>query len=146
LSRHRTLWAATEVEPDALKILRHMQIYPEAERDAAVALCATEALKPLLAILDKALRRGGGYLVGHRFTVADLNVFEVVRYAAPASNLFAGVPNVRSWFDAIGQRPAFKAMWARREAEPKGRLTNAAAAAGLKASQAPPVTRPASHG
>ena len=39
-------------------------------------------------VLDAALAKDG-YLVGGRFTVADINVAEVVRYAQAAPELFA---------------------------------------------------------
>jgi glutathione S-transferase len=40
-----------------------------------------------LEVLDQALA-ATGFLVGGRFTVADINVAEVVRYALPAPELF----------------------------------------------------------
>ena len=42
-----------------------------------------EALKGPFAVLDRALAKTG-WLVGGRFTVADINVAEIVRYAAGA--------------------------------------------------------------
>ena len=48
-----------------------------------MADAAVEALKGPFAVLDKALAKTG-WLVGGRFTVADLNVAEIVRYAQAA--------------------------------------------------------------
>ncbi|MDE2582535.1 MAG: glutathione S-transferase family protein [Rhodospirillales bacterium] len=111
-----TLWAATECETPAL---RAMQNAPSAKtRDAAVYAASVSALKPKVAVLDKALRAGGGYLVGRRFTVADLNVAEIIRYAQAAPELFVDAPNLQSWIAACQSRPAFVAMMAEREAEP----------------------------
>ena len=76
-----------------------------------------EALKGPFAQLDKALARTG-WLVGGRFTVADINVAEIVRYAAGTKALFDANPNVKKWYDACVGRPAYKKMWAEREAEP----------------------------
>jgi len=59
-----------------------------------------------------------GYLVGGRFTVADINVAEVMRYAMPAPELFDAAPRVKTWLAACHARPAFKAMMGKREAEP----------------------------
>ena len=59
-------------------------------RDAALHDAGVTALKPKFAVLDKALQTGGGFLVGGRFTVADLNVAEIIRYAQAAPALFAG--------------------------------------------------------
>ena len=68
-------------------------------------------------MLDEALA-ATGYIVGGRFTVADINVAEVVRYAMPAPELFEAAPRVKGWLAACQARPAFKAMWAKREHEP----------------------------
>ena len=76
-----------------------------------------EALKGPFAALDQALAKTG-WLVGGRFTVADINVAEIVRYATPARALFDANPNVKKWYDACTGRPAYKKMWAEREKEP----------------------------
>ena len=56
--------------------------------------------------------------VGYAVTVADINLAEVFRYAMPAPELFQAAPRVAAWLAACQARPAFKAMMARREAEP----------------------------
>jgi glutathione S-transferase len=111
-----TLWAATECEGPALRAMQNAAAVKT--RDAAVYEAAVEALKPRFAVLDKALGEGGGYLVGGRFTVADLNVAEIFRYAQAAPALFAACPNVQGWITACQARPAFVAMMAERSAEP----------------------------
>ena len=112
------LWAATECETHALNLTYHLAAYPPEKRDPALVSRALEALATPFAVLDKALAEGGGYVMGGRFTVADINVAEVIRYAKPATQLFDAAPNVKAWLDKLHQRPAFKAMWAAREAEP----------------------------
>jgi glutathione S-transferase len=111
------LWAATEVEPSALQILYHRLAYAEDRRDAAVAAAAVAALRAPFAVLERALA-GAGFAVGSRFTVADINLAEVFRYAMPAPELFAAAPRLKAWLAACQARPAFQAMMARREAEP----------------------------
>jgi glutathione S-transferase len=111
------LWAATEIEPHALNILYHRASYPEAKRDVAIAEAAVATLRAPFARLDQALA-ATGFVVADRFTVADLNLAEVFRYAMPASELFQAAPRVAAWLAACQARPAFKAMLARREAEP----------------------------
>src|SRR5262245_2252967 len=111
------LWAATEVEPHALNILNHRLSYAEAKRDANVAAAAVAALKAPFAVFDRALA-ATGFAVGNRFTVADINLAEVFRYAMPAPELFQAAPRVAAWLAACQARPACKAMMARREAEP----------------------------
>lgn len=112
-----SLWAATEVEPHSINVLYHMVGKPPAERDASVAAAAVEALRPPFAVLDKTVA-GSGYVMGDRFTVADINVAEVVRYALPAKDLIEANPNLKAWITRCHARPAFKAMMARREEEP----------------------------
>ena len=90
---------------------------PDEERDPAKAVAALAALAAPLKVLDDALARTR-WLVGGRFTVADINVSEIVRYAGPAPELFEAHPNVKAWHEACKARPAFKKMWAEREAEP----------------------------
>jgi glutathione S-transferase len=111
------LWAATEVEGNALTVLNHRVARPPAERDAKLAQAAIEALRAPFAVLDKELA-ATGFLVAGRFTVADINTAEVVRYAMAAPELFEAAPRVKAWLAAAHARPAFKAMWAKREAEP----------------------------
>jgi glutathione S-transferase len=113
-----SLWAATECEPHTLAILFNRLSRPEAERDAAAADQAVERLRRPFAVLDRALETGGGFVVGGRFTVADINLAEVLRYAQAAPELFEAAPRVRAWIEAAQARPAFQAMMAERNAEP----------------------------
>jgi glutathione S-transferase len=113
-----SLWAVTEVEGNALTVMQNRVAKPPAERDAKAAATCVEALRAPFAVLDKHLAANGGWLVGKRFTVADINLAECVRYAQSAPELFEAAPNVKAWLAACHARPAFKAMWAKREAEP----------------------------
>ncbi len=112
-----TLWAATSVEPHSIQILYNRVAKPPAERDAKLADASVEALRAPFAVLDGAVAKTG-YLVGGRFTVADINVAEVCRYAMAAPELFAAAPNVKKWLETCHARPAFKEMMAKRELEP----------------------------
>ena len=113
-----TLWAAAEIELQAITILYNRIGKPPAEREEAAALAAIEALEPKFAVLNTHLAASGGYIVGKRFTVADINVAEVFRYASAAPDLFDGASHVKAWLAVCQGRPSFKAMWAKREAEP----------------------------
>lgn len=110
------LWAATEIEPHSLLVLYHLVSNAPAERDPKIARAAIEALRAPFAVLDKALA-ATGFAVGDRFTVADINLAEVFRYAQPARELFDASPHVKSWLAACQARPAFKEMMAERERE-----------------------------
>ena len=112
------LFAATSVETPALEIF-----YPIAEgRDttpegAALVAVASEKLRRPFTRLEAHLT-AHPYLVGDRFTAADINTAECVRYAQGATTLMAGFPAVTAWLDRCQARPAFKSMWASRLAEP----------------------------
>ena len=111
------LWAATEVEPHSLQVLLNRVSKPPQDRDAAAADAAVAALRAPVAVLERALAKGG-HLVGGRFTVADINVSEVLRYALAAPELFADAPATRAWIAACHARPAFRKMAEAREKEP----------------------------
>lgn len=100
-----SLWAATEVEPHSLSIAQN-----------GPTAAAVDALRAPFAVLQEALP--SGFLVGDRFTVADINVAEVVRYADGATDLFKEFPRVKAWFEACRARPAYRKMWDAREKEP----------------------------
>ena len=112
-----SLWAAIEVEGHAINIIYHRVSNAGRPMDPKIADEAVEALRGPFAVLDAALAKDG-YLVGGRFTVADINVAEVVRYAQAAPELFANAPHVKTWLAACQARPAFKTMWAARDSEP----------------------------
>lgn len=112
-----SIWAMTEAEPHTIQILYHMVAKPLAERDNALALASIEALRAPFGVLDAALARTG-FVVGGRFTVADINLSEVIRYAAPATGLFDAAPHVKAWLTACHARPAFRQMMADRDKEP----------------------------
>ncbi len=109
------LWAALEVETHALNILYNRSGNPDVSK--AMADAAVESLKAPFAVLDGALARNG-FLVGGRFTVADLNVAEIMRYAQAEPKLFEAAPRVKAWLAACQARPAFKKMWEARDKEP----------------------------
>ena len=112
-----SLWAATGVEPHAINILYHRLGNPSGVKDPKIADAAVESLKGPFAVLENALAKSG-WLVGDRFTVADINAAEIVRYAQAAPELFEAAPKVKAWLAACQARPGFKKMWADRDAEP----------------------------
>ena len=113
------LWAATACEPHTVQIIFHRVDYPEDKRDPAVVDAAIAALRRPLAVLDASLGENGGFLVGGRFTVADINTAEVLRYAQLAPKLLEQYPQVTAWLAASQARPAFQEMMERRSAEPE---------------------------
>ncbi len=112
------LFAVTAIEAPAIEILYTMADGGDktAEGQAAIAINAEKLRGPL--------RRLQGHLdtqpwlVGDRFTVADLNTAECLRYAEGHPTLLSEFPTVQAWLARCQARPAFQAMWAARLAEP----------------------------
>jgi glutathione S-transferase len=112
-----TLFAATEIEPRSIQILYNRVQLPPDQRSEATVQQAIAALRTPLAALESALAETG-FLVGGRFTVADINMAEVIRYTMPAPEALETAPRTRAWLTAAHARPAWKTIFARREAEP----------------------------
>jgi glutathione S-transferase len=108
------LLAATGIEEHALAIMRAQAAgTPEAPQ----AETARAALVRPLGVLEAQLS-ATGHVLGHRFTVADIMLAEVVRYATAQPGFLDPWPATKAWLAACHARPAFAALWARREAEP----------------------------
>ncbi len=107
-------WAVTEVEPLAAQALYNTTVYAPEKRDPALVASALEGLKAPLAVLEQALVKGGGHLVGGRFTVADLNLICVIYYLRTNPQALADKPCIRAWCEAGLARPAAKQAWALR--------------------------------
>ncbi|MCB5408417.1 glutathione S-transferase family protein [Pseudogemmobacter faecipullorum] len=109
------LFAATSVEPPALEILLAIESNDQPETRAHMALSAEKLRRPLQRLehfLTTHL-----WLVGGRFTVADLNTAECLRYAQGYSELLAQYPAVLAWLARCQARPGFQSMWEKRLAE-----------------------------
>jgi glutathione S-transferase len=110
-----TLWAATEAEPAAMQWAYNTFIRPADQRDPALAAAGAEALAARLAVLEAHLARGGPWLLGAGFTIADCNLAGVLYGAAMNGFDFGPCPGVKAWLDACLTRPA--ALAARRQRE-----------------------------
>jgi len=109
-----TMWAATEVEPYSVAIVRiydNGQVSSEAGKAGIAVAC--RSLKRPLDVLEQHLQNQD-YLLGDRFTAADLNLAEVLRYAQTEQDLFDNRPKVKAWIDRCQSRAAYKAMQATR--------------------------------
>ncbi|MAN57799.1 MAG: glutathione S-transferase family protein [Paracoccus sp. (in: a-proteobacteria)] len=114
-----SFYAATAIEPDALTILfLHGRDQTQSGEDAAiVADAAGRLIRPLRVVEDHLGRHS--HLIGDRFTVADINLAEVLRYAQSYGALMQEFPAITAWLDACQARPAFRRMWEARLAEPE---------------------------
>jgi glutathione S-transferase len=108
------LYGVTALEPSALPLMFAFNEGRGDDPEVAVHVAALQ--RPLKALETHLAARG--YMVGGRFTVADINMAEILRYAQGHPTLLAGFPAVDKWLKACQARPAFKAMWEKRLAEP----------------------------
>jgi glutathione S-transferase len=96
-----TLWAATEVEPCLLpSVLVKFGVLSDAE---AANSAAARARTPLL-VLDAHLKNRV-YLVGSKFSVADLNAAAVVSFGRSGDVDMSYAPHVIAWLDRCLARP-----------------------------------------
>ena len=118
LAEQWALFAATSIETPALEIAYAVAngtaATPEGE---AILSVAAEKLRRPFARLNAHLA-ASPFVLGDRFTVADVNTAECVRYAQGHPTLLAEFPALKAWLETCQARPAFQAMWAARMAEP----------------------------
>jgi len=114
-------WAflgVSAVETPALNISMAYNLGdPTTAKAQAAILEARAALqRPFARIEDHLSSRD--WLIGGRFTLADILLVECVRFAIDDAPLFLGYPNLARWMTAARARPAFTALWQARNAEP----------------------------
>ncbi len=118
LMQQWAFYGATSIEPAALAIMNTTTSgkVGTAEGDAEIASRSAALDRPLKVV--EAHLSAHPHVVGDRFTVADINLAEVLRYAQSSPPLMAAFPAITRWLAACQARPAFQAMWALRMAEP----------------------------
>jgi glutathione S-transferase len=112
-----SFWAVNEVESQSIKVVqtydRGLESTPAGKETIAVAM---RLLKKPFQVLEEHLA-DDDYLVGNRFTVADLNLVEIIRYVLTEKEFLAAYPHVLAWVDRCHARPAFTEMMTRRAEE-----------------------------
>lgn len=114
-----SFFALSAIEPDALTLLflHGSGRSPTSSEASAIATAAERLVRPL-SVVERHLA-GHGHPVAGRFTVADINLAEVIRYAQTHAPLLADFPAIRGWLEDCQSRPAFRQMWQARLAEPE---------------------------
>lgn len=119
LAEQWALYAVTGIEAVAIDVL---YLYRDGQQDtpegAARLAAVAAALQRPLARLNAHLA-GRDWLMGNRFTVADIMVAECLRYAAIHKPLLAEVPLAAAWLARCQSRDGYRKMWAMRMAEPE---------------------------
>jgi glutathione S-transferase len=100
-----SFWVANEIEKPLLLAAANLKLFPEPTRRAEEAAVATEKLARPLRVLNAELETKP-YLLGDRFTVADLNVAAVMTLGVICGVPFTDYPAVEAWLDRCLERPA----------------------------------------
>ncbi|MCC0076697.1 MAG: glutathione S-transferase family protein [Rhodobacter sp.] len=109
--------AASGVEPGAIEVLyTYMQGQADTEAGRARIAAGLERLARPFARIEAHLA-GHDWLVGDRFTVADILMAETVRYVTVAPGALDAWPVLKAWLARCHARPAFQRMWAMRDTE-----------------------------
>jgi glutathione S-transferase len=106
------LWAANEVERAVNIWSLHAVRLPPQDRNPQLRAEALKIIGPPFRVLDAALA-DRDYLLGEKFTVADLNVAAVVSRAIEMD--LSATPHLARWLEACLERPAARAARRLRE-------------------------------
>jgi glutathione S-transferase len=107
------LWSLGQIEGHALAILMHSASLPPDKRRADKLAEAKEAIAKPLGVLDAHLTQEK-FLVGGRFTAADLNLVGCLFYLRLTPEVLAPYPSVAAYYEACFARPAAQAAYAMR--------------------------------
>jgi len=100
-----SFWVMTEVEKTLLQAMFHRTGMMGAEKSADKAAEQLAQLDGPFKVLNRELE-GKEYLVGGRFTVADLNVAGVLLWTAFARADLSAYPALQAWLARCTARPA----------------------------------------
>jgi len=107
-----SFWAMTECEAHTLACLLNRAAFPPESRDEEKARTAEAAVQAPLAVLEQQLA-GRDYLLGSRFSIADLNVAAVLMWCKPGKIDLSKFPTITAWLSRCTSRPALKAAMAK---------------------------------
>lgn len=109
LATQWSFWVVTEVEKPLLFASANRALFAPEGRDEEQALMAIAKLDRPLKVLDAHLakqRSRPSYLLGDRFTVADLNIATVMDLAPQCGIALDAWPSVKAWHELCLARPA----------------------------------------
>lgn len=105
LAMQWSLWVMTEVEKSLLNAMFFTRGIMGNPKDPDKAAAYVAELQKPLAVLDASLA-GKQFLMGNRFTVADLNVAAVLSWAPGAKLDLSAFTNLSAWLTRCLSRPA----------------------------------------
>jgi glutathione S-transferase len=100
-----SVWGISEIEPLQMQIVIQKLFVPADKRDQSVIDNAAKGLERPFRVLDAELAKYP-YLLGDRFTVADLNVAAVMLLLDMVQLDYSHHPNIKRWAAACYARPA----------------------------------------
>lgn len=106
-----SFWVMTEVEKTLLQAMFHATGFLGMEKSPELVAKNLALLEQPLGVLNDHLS-DRDYLLGDRFTVADLNVSSIMLFA-PGKSTFDAYPNVKAWTQRCHGRPALARAQAR---------------------------------
>lgn len=98
-------WISIDIQKDCYAVLAHSQLLPESKRQPSAADDAMDRLDKPFRVLNDHLGRQL-YLMGERFTIADLNVASVIGWVTAAGADINNYPNLAAWMTRCSNRPA----------------------------------------
>ena len=118
LAENWALFGATSLETPGIDILYTYAdgLADTPEGAAKIAAGATALARPMARL--EAQLAAGDWLIGDRFTVADVMVAECLRYGSAHQPLMQAHPRTAAWLSRCQSRPAFQKMMTARLAEP----------------------------
>ncbi len=102
-------WQQTLVNPASRNGFWHLIRLPADQRDPALVAQSNAAVEPLMAILDAHLANRS-FMVGERFTMADIPLGCEVQRWLGLPQAREKRPNIERWFAALLARPAAKGV------------------------------------
>lgn len=111
LATQWSIWALTELESSILTLVTRHPDVAMSPPDPEIEGAARETLDRPLAVLEAKLA-GSAFLLGDRFSVADLNVASVLWLASMIELDMSAYPHVEKWLSANLARPAYAAAQA----------------------------------
>jgi glutathione S-transferase len=105
LATQWSFWVATEVEKPLIFTAANLLLFPPADRRPAEAALGLQRLDRPFGVLERHFA-GQDFLMGGRFTVADLNVAAVMSLVPIAGVAIGQYPNMAAWLERCLQREA----------------------------------------
>jgi len=102
-----SFWAANEIERDVMVVMWNTALLPKERRQPEAAAQSQRALNAPLKRLNDHLRERA-YLLGGEFTIADLNVAEMVSVGDQYGVDLSGLEALKTWLARCVARPAYQ--------------------------------------